>query len=277
MRDGWKGSRSRRWAQNFLINAGAAEAIVAAFRPRPDDAVVEIGPGRGALTRRLAGRVDRLLGVEIDPELGPALRRALADCRPAGGLEIVEGDVLEIDLARLLRRVRSGGRPARLIANLPYNIATRVIVRCLRLRPLLSDLLVMVQREVAARVLSAPGTKVYGGLSVLCQTYASVERVMRLRPGSFRPRPRVESEVIRLTLRDPGGAASRDFDAYAGLVRAAFARRRRTLLNNLARLPGASPEEAGRLIRRAGLDPGMRPEAVPVDGYRALLDAWRPL
>ena len=300
-------SRGRRWGQNFLVNAGAADRIIEAFRPGPSDLVLEVGPGRGVLTRRLAGRVRRLVAVEVDPDLAASLRADLAAWAaspqappgtPAGAgrkgrgapegsgaLQIVEADVLDLDLGDLLRGLGATPRtPARMIANLPYNIATPLILRLLEQGPLVLDLLVMVQREVAARILSPPGSRQYGGLSVLCQARARVESVLRLRPGSFRPSPKVDFEAIRLTLRSPEEpAATGDPRALSGLLRVAFERRRKTLVNNLARLPwgdggrALGPDAAAGLIRAAGLDPGCRPEEVPVQGYLALLSARRAL
>jgi 16S rRNA (adenine1518-N6/adenine1519-N6)-dimethyltransferase len=275
----------RRWGQNFLVNQGAADTIVLAFRPGPSDRVLEIGPGRGVLTRRLAGTVERLVAVEIDPALAGALRD---DFRGDPSVEIVQGDILEVDLEALLSDPGAApGRRARVIANLPYSIATTIVLRLIDKRRLFSDLLVLVQREVAERIASPPGRKTYGSLSVLCQSQAEVEVLLRLRPGSFRPVPKVESELVRLTLQQPdatavpadGGAALR---AWTTLLRTAFAQRRKTLLNNLARLPGpgggtigAAP--AAALIERAGLDPRARPEEIPVAGFQALLQALRTL
>ncbi len=270
----------RRFGQNFLVDEGALDRIIAAFAPRAEDVVLEIGPGEGALTRRLVGRVGSLMAVEIDPRLATHLRDVLLPAAPRGQLAIIEGDILAIDVPALLTGGGAGAaRRARVIANLPYNIATSVIVRFLPHRDLVRDLLVMVQREVAARILSPPGRKSYSGLSVLCGAYARIESVLRLGPASFRPRPKVSSEVIRLTLRDPGGTASREPHALGALLRVAFEQRRKTLLNNLIRLPfsggtlGAA--RARRLIARAGQDPAARPEAVPVEGFLALLEAWR--
>ena len=259
---------NRKWGQNFLVNAGACEAIVRAFAPQPSDLVLEIGPGRGALTALLAGRVGRLVAVEIDPRLAADLRSRLGD-----RLEVVEDDVLEVDLEALLGRLgTTGDRPARVIANLPYNIATAVILRFLAIGGRVSDLLVMVQREVAERIASPPRRKSYGSLSVLCQTYAKVDLVLRLGPGSFRPRPKVDSQVIRLVPRDPGRTAGSRPEEFAALVRAAFEQRRKTLLNNLARLPIGHVAARGA-IERAGLNPGGRAEEVSPQGFQALADA----
>ena len=273
----------RKWGQNFLVNQGAADTIVAALRPRPDDPVLEIGPGHGVVTRRLIGRVRTIAAVEIDPALVALLTQELVD---APGLEIVAGDVLELDLGALLRRIgATPERRARVIANLPYNIATVILLRLLEERVLIRDLLVLVQREVAERIASPPGRKTYGGLSVLCQARARVERLLKLRPGSFRPIPKVESELIRLTLLEtpagpaPQGSSPGASGGLEALLRVAFAQRRKTLLNNLARLPGQrgtplGPLQAERLIRRAGLDPRARPEAIPVAGFTTLAREW---
>jgi 16S rRNA (adenine1518-N6/adenine1519-N6)-dimethyltransferase len=274
----------RGWGQNFLVNQGAADTIVLAFRPQAGDLVLEVGPGRGVLTGRLAGRVGGLVAVEIDPALACALREEL---RASSSVEIVEADVLKVDLRALLERLgATPARRARVIANLPYSIATAVILRLLEERALLVDLLVLVQREVAERITSPPGRKAYGGLSVLCQARARVEALLRLRPGSFRPIPKVDSELLRLTVRLPEDEAGPSRAAAPGaleaLLRSAFAQRRKTLLNNLARLKdprgvAIGARSAEILIRSAGLDPGVRPEEIPVDGFLALLRAREAL
>jgi 16S rRNA (adenine1518-N6/adenine1519-N6)-dimethyltransferase len=262
----------RRWGQNFLVDDGAAEAILAAFRPSADDRVVEIGPGDGALTRRLIGRVGRLRAVEVDPALAERLEQDLD--LSGGDAAIVRGDILAIDLAALLGDIGAGpDRPARVIANLPYNIATAVILKLLREGRLLSDLLVMVQKEVAERIVAAPRCKAYGSLSVLCQVAARIDSVLHLGPGSFRPRPRVDSEVIRLQLRHPPPLDGSRRDALSSMLRIAFAHRRKTLQNNLAASFGHPA--AGRLIRDAGLSPGMRPEEVAVDRFITLSRLWK--
>ncbi|HKB08056.1 MAG TPA: 16S rRNA (adenine(1518)-N(6)/adenine(1519)-N(6))-dimethyltransferase RsmA [Candidatus Polarisedimenticolia bacterium] len=275
---------SRRLGQNFLVNQGAADTIVLALNPHPGDLLLEVGPGRGVLTRRLSGRVARLLAIEIDPRLAASLAE---DLRGDSSVEIVTGDILELSLKSLLETLgATQARRARVIANLPYSIGTTVILRLVEERALLDDMVVLVQREVAERIVSPPGTKTYGALSVLCQARARVESLLRLRPGSFRPVPKVESMLIRLTMR-PSGTESAPSPgdrpgALESLLRVAFAQRRKTLLNNLARLPGPRDAPIGSaaaesLIRASGLDPSSRPEDVPVDGFLAILRAREAL
>ncbi|HEV8199326.1 MAG TPA: 16S rRNA (adenine(1518)-N(6)/adenine(1519)-N(6))-dimethyltransferase RsmA [Candidatus Polarisedimenticolia bacterium] len=261
----------RRWGQNFLIDPGALAAIAAAFRPSPGDHVLEIGPGDGALTRRIAPRVAALLAVEVDPELAATLREEFETAR----VRILEGDVLSFEPERLLADAGAGpGHPVRILGNLPYNIATVIILRYLTRHDLVRDLMVMVQREVAERILAPTHTKEFGSLTVLCRTFAKVERIRRLRPGSFRPRPKVESEVIRLALHDPGGAAGADPDGYARFVHECFGQRRKTFLNNLARVLASegddAHERARSLLVAAAIDPGGRPEEVPPEGFERL-------
>ena len=268
----------RRWGQNFLIDPGVLDAIAAAFRPRPDDRVLEVGPGDGALTRRIAPRVARFTAVEVDPLLADSLRTSLStgtDAQACGSVRILEGDVLAFDPRTLVAEAGgTPGQPIRIVGNLPYNIATAVILRFLTRHALVRDLMVMVQREVAERILSPPHRKEYGSLSVLCRTFARVERIRRLRPGSFRPRPKVESEVLRLALRDPGGAAGADPEGYTAFVQQCFGQRRKTFLNNMKHVLSAegsgADTRARALLEAAGIDPGGRPEEVPPEGFERL-------
>src|SRR5262245_19378685 len=275
MRLGPEGFRpKRRWGQNFLVGPAALQAIALAFRPAPTDRVLEIGPGDGALTRRIAPRVFSLTAVEVDPDLAASLRASL------DGVRLVEADVLALEPEALLREGGAAPEtPVRLLGNLPYNIATAVILRFLTRHDLVRDLMVMVQREVAERILSAPHRKEFGGLSVLCRTCAKVERVRRLRPGPLRPRPKVESEVSHRTLRDPGGAAGADREGFAAFVHGCFEQRRKTFHNTLARVlapfGAGAGERATTLLQAAGLDPRGRPEEVPPEGFQRLFEAFR--
>src|SRR5260221_9546955 len=184
-------SPRRRFGQNFLVNEGAIDSLIAAFRPGPADRVLEIGPGRGALTRRLLGQVGQLTAIEVDRAL-VAFRRQSFPVRAAtpAALRLIEADVLQLNLGTILEEMgATPAEPARVIANLPYNIATAVILMLLPERPLLRDLLVMVQREVAERIMARPGTRSYGGLGGLTQAAGRAGSNPPLRPRPVPPPP----------------------------------------------------------------------------------------
>jgi 16S rRNA (adenine1518-N6/adenine1519-N6)-dimethyltransferase len=211
----------RRLGQHFLRPA-AVERLVRAIDPRPDDVFLEIGPGAGALTLPLAARASRVVAVELDAALAERLR-----ARAPANVSIVIGDALAVDLPSL---VPAG---ARLAGNLPYYASSPLLRRFLPLRGRIRDLHVMVQEEVADRVASPPGSKRYGILSVLYALWADVKIVLRLPPGSFVPPPKVRSAVLHARFLDRPRAEVADPAAFEQLLQTAFARRRRTLENNL--------------------------------------------
>jgi 16S rRNA (adenine1518-N6/adenine1519-N6)-dimethyltransferase len=211
----------RRLGQHFL-RASAVERLVRVIDPQSVDCILEIGPGAGALTLRLASRVKKLVAVELDARLARRLRE-----RAPSNVEIVEGDALAIDLPSL---VPPGSR---LVGNLPYYISSPLMRRFLELRGHLTDLHVMLQEEVARRIASPPGSREYGILSVLFGLWTRSEIVLRLPPGAFSPPPKVRSAVLRVRFLTAPRADPGDPRAFERLVQKAFGRRRRTLENNL--------------------------------------------
>ena len=253
----------KRFGQHFLEPAWVAR-VVSAMDPHPDDTVLEIGPGRGALTTALAPRVGRLVAVEIDRDLAAALPQAVA-----GPLRVVEGDVLHTDLAAL---VAGEPAPARVVGNLPYNVATPIVFRLLaaadsgrRLR----DATVMLQKEVAERVVARPGSRDYGSLAIHVALDADAEVLFTLPPGAFRPPPKVMSAVVRLTFR-PRLVDIGDPAVFERIVRGVFSQRRKTLLNGLRSIEETLPRRAVEVIERAGVDPLGRPGNLPLAGFAAL-------
>jgi 16S rRNA (adenine1518-N6/adenine1519-N6)-dimethyltransferase len=212
---------SRRLGQHFLKPA-SVERLVRAIRPEAHDVFLEIGPGRGALTLPLAARAKRVVAVELDARLADALRE-----RAPANLEIVQADALTADLRGL---VPAGSR---LAGNLPYYISSPLLRRFLDLRDHLKDAHVMLQEEVANRVASPPGSKEYGILSVLYGLHAEVTVPLRFPPGAFHPAPKVDSALLRAVFLEIPRFPVGDFRAFGKLVQTAFARRRRTLENNL--------------------------------------------
>ena len=264
----------KRFGQHFLEPAWVAK-VVDAFAPAADADVVEIGPGRGALTTPLASRVARLLAVEVDRDLAAAL-----EARQLPALTVVTGDVLEIDLAAALaawRAARPDPKPAvRVIGNLPYNISSPILFRLLALggQGVIGDATLMLQAEVADRLVARPGTGDYGVLTVLTAVAADVRRVLDLPPGAFRPMPKVRSAVVTLTFR-PSPVPIVDRDRFVRLVRGVFTQRRKVLTNALRPLVEPDGLDPAAVVSAAGLDGRRRPETLQLVELSALAAAWR--
>ncbi len=240
--------------QHFLSNKDAVRRLIDLFSPVAGERVVEIGPGRGALTDPLAEAGVRLVAIERDADLASRLQSRYAG-RPA--VTIVHADALECDLAAV------AGGPARLIANLPYSITGEALHRMLLAGPPLTSLFLMLQREVVNRIVAPPGSRVYGSLSVMSQYFTRPQTMMALSPGSFTPTPAVSSAVVFMPFRALPREVPPDRErAYTAFIRELFAHRRRTLLNNLK---AARPDRAGSLaalLSGLGIDPVRRPETL---------------
>jgi 16S rRNA (adenine1518-N6/adenine1519-N6)-dimethyltransferase len=263
----------KRFGQHFLEPTWQA-AVVDACAVGADDSIVEIGPGRGALTLPLAARAARVLAVEVDRDLAAALA-----ARAIPRLDVVAGDFLRQDWAALMAEWPrpDPSAPVRVVGNLPYNISSPILFRLLEVAagpPPVRDATVMLQAEVADRLAAAPGTGEYGVLTVLTALQADVTPLLRLPPGAFRPVPAVWSALVRLTFR-PVPAAVGDPALVGRLVRTAFTQRRKTLGNALKALGTADGCDAAAAIRSAGLDPRRRPETLQLVEFAALADAWR--
>jgi len=256
----------RRFAQHFLVQAGAAERIVALADIGVDDTVLEIGPGRGALTRRLAAITTDLRMVEIDRDLATRLAEEFAG---HDGVTVVTGDILVLDLGQVL----AGARSTVAVANLPYNISTPVLAALLEHPRRFRRLVLMLQREVAERVISSPGKKTYGALSVMVQLVARTRIAFTLPPGAFRPRPKVDSAVIVVDPLDPLPLPPSQVAGVRRVVRTAFTRRRKQLANAIAALTDAPRD----VLARAGIDPRRRPETLEVDEFVAVAQALEAL
>ena len=264
----------KRFGQHFLEPVWVAK-VIRAIDPQPADRFVEIGPGRGALTRPLLERVAALHAFEIDRDLAAELRegekiRLTGD--PTGKLTLVEGDFL--DTANQLADERSF--PLRVAGNLPYNVASPILFKLLELHasgvPLV-DATLMLQHEVADRLVAPPGGKAYGVLSILVQHTADVERLLSLPPGAFRPPPRVRSALVRVRFREPRPAAD-DPAVFGALVQAIFTRRRKTLANALLAFPLSSRLSPGAALERAAIDGRRRPETLAVAELVQLANAF---
>jgi 16S rRNA (adenine1518-N6/adenine1519-N6)-dimethyltransferase len=245
----------KRFGQHFLEGAWVTK-LIQSLDPSPDDTFLEIGPGRGALTKPLAVRVKRVVAVEIDRDLVASL-----EAEAPANVRIVQGDFLDADLADVLR---GEATPARVVGNLPYNISSPILFRLLAAQDagrLFSDATLMMQREVADRLVAAPGSSAYGALAIQVALHADVERVLTLPPGAFRPPPKVTSAVVRLRFKKPAEDVG-DPHVFERLVRGIFLQRRKMLANALKPVADARGFSAQDALHRAGIDGRRRPETL---------------
>ena len=256
----------RSLGQNFLIDPNLQRAIVEAIEPDPSDEVLEIGPGRGALTRYLAARVGRLILAELDRELAAKLREEYAET-PA--VRVIEGDFLDLTLEEV------STDPARLkvIGNIPYNITTPILFSLLERRPRPLLIVLMVQREVADRIVAAAGSKTYGALAVGVQSVAEAERVLNVSRRAFRPTPDVDSTVVRIVPHQPPRLTSETESDLRELTRRAFGQRRKQFQRIIRDGYGLDRAAVEELEHRTGMDLRQRPETFPAARFIDLANA----
>ncbi|HEY4555466.1 MAG TPA: 16S rRNA (adenine(1518)-N(6)/adenine(1519)-N(6))-dimethyltransferase RsmA [Lysobacter sp.] len=245
--------------QHFLHERGIIDRIVRAVDPKPGDRLVEIGPGQGAITFPLLQRHGELTVVEFDRDLIAPLTEA---AQPHGALTIVHRDVLKVDFTEL-----AAGGTLRLVGNLPYNLSSPILFHVLEHAAAVRDMVFMLQKEVVDRMAAAPGSKVYGRLSVMLQAHCVVTPLFDVPPGAFRPPPKVDSAVVRLVPRDPATIGIADAALFARVVRDAFGQRRKTLRNALSQVCDAAAIEA------AGIRADLRAEQLPVADFVRLANA----
>lgn len=260
----------KKFGQNFLIDGHVLNKIIAAADITKDDFVLEIGPGIGTMTQYLAEAAGRVMAVEIDRMLIPILRETLQEY---DNVEILNEDILKVDIGALVEE-KNGGKPVKVVANLPYYITTPIIMGLLEKHVPVESITVMVQKEVAQRMQAEPGTKDYGALSLAVQYYCEPYIVANVPPNCFIPRPRVGSAVIRLrTHREPPVKTEHEALMFR-LIRASFNQRRKTLANGLNNSPELffSKEEIADAIEKLGVPPTVRGEALTLEQFARLAD-----
>lgn len=262
---------SKSMGQNFLIQSWVPEDIAAASGAAPGKGVLEVGPGIGPLTRQLAKRADKVVSVELDKALYPILAETMAEHQ---NFELVQGDILKTEIAALVRE-KFQGLDAIACANLPYNITTPAITALMEAN-CFSAITVMIQREVARRICAAPGTADYGAFSLYCQYHANCELLFDVPPDCFIPAPKVTSSVLRMVPR-PAPEEVDDPDHFFLVVKAAFAQRRKTLLNGLSTAFGSrfSKQELADIIASCGLPADVRGERLGIREFARLSKALR--
>lgn len=262
----------KKYGQNFLIDRHVLDKIIRAAGISDEDFVIEIGPGIGTMTQYLAGRARQVCAVEIDRELIPILEDTLG---AYDNVEIINEDILKVDIRELTERCNQG-RPAKIVANLPYYITTPIIMGLLENHAPVSSMTVMVQKEVAQRMQAEPGTKDYGALSLAVQYYAEPYLAANVPPNCFLPRPKVGSAVVRLTCHGEKPVAVKDEAQMFRLIRASFNQRRKTLANGLNNAPGLpfSKEQIGQALADCGFPASVRGETLSLADFACLSDAF---
>ena len=260
----------KKFGQNFLIDGHVLDKIIAGAGVTKDDMVLEIGPGIGTMTQYLAEAAGKVVAVEIDRNLLPILQETLADY---DNVKVIHADVLSLDLEKLVQE-ENGGRPIKVVANLPYYITTPIIMALFEQHVPLANVTVMVQKEVAARMKSGPGSKDYGALSLAVQYYAEPYIVANVPCNCFMPRPNVDSAVIRLTRYEEPPVQVKDEKMLFKIIRASFNQRRKTLqngLNNSSEL-NFTKDQSAAAIAAAGFSPSVRGEALTLEQFARLTD-----
>ena len=260
----------KKFGQNFLIDTHVLDKIISAAEITKDDLVVEIGPGIGTMTQYLACAAREVVAIEIDKMLIPILQDTLS---AYDNVTIINEDVLKVDLNKLAEE-KNGGRPVKVVANLPYYITTPIIMGLFENHVPLHSITIMVQKEVADRMRMGPGTKDYGALSLAVQYYAEPYLVANVPPNCFMPRPNVGSAVIRLTVHEKPPVTVRDESLMFRLIRASFNQRRKTLANGLNNSPELhfSKEQIAEAIEKLGTSPSIRGEALTLEQFAQLAD-----
>jgi 16S rRNA (adenine1518-N6/adenine1519-N6)-dimethyltransferase len=258
--------------QNFLVDQNIVARIVREFNPRTDETVIEIGSGRGALTAQLTERVGRLVAIEFDRDLAPLLKEKFA---ARDNFSLIEADALTTDFCEIIAPAES----ARVIANLPYNISTAILSRLIEHRACITEMLLMLQREVVERITARAGESERGYLSVLVEAYCEAEKLFDVAPRAFRPVPKVWSTIVHLRARPKIAAEVEDETILWKLVSAGFAQRRKTLFNNLRNAPEALRQDIERaggalnVLEAANIEPRSRAEILTLNDWARLARA----
>jgi len=258
---------NKNLGQHILADHNIAMKIVDSLDPGPDEGVVEIGAGLGALTRELSARAARVIAIEIDGRLANALRE-----ETNGNVDVLEANILKIDLGKLLREY-TDIKKWKVVGNLPYYITTNIILRLIEAREYFSSCVITVQNEFAKRIVAEPGSKDYSSLSILIRYRFEPEIMFNIKQTSFFPRPDVRSSVLRLTVLERPRVDVREEGLFFQTIRAAFGQRRKTLRRSLRQIPGLTPETIEAVSRMSGVGSDRRPEDLSIYEFADLANA----
>ncbi len=257
---------SKSLGQNFLIDDNVIDRILDGARLSEGDKIIEVGPGIGTLTREMGRIADKVVAIEIDKSLIPILKDTLVEFN---NIEVVNQDILKVDVQELVKEKLDGG-PVKLVANLPYYITTPIVMKFLEEDIPVTDIVVMVQKEVADRMNAVPGTKDYGALSVAVQYYCDTEIVAKAPRHMFIPQPNVDSTVIGLHIREEKKYNVDNEDIFFKTVKAGFGQRRKTLLNALGTLGFLTKDEIKEVLAEANIDEKRRGETLKIEEFANL-------
>ena len=259
----------KRWGQHFLIDRNILNKVIQSAQLEKGDIVLEIGPGLGEMTLALARHVRKVIAVEIDPKLVKILGEKTRDF---SNIMIVEGDILKIDFEQL---DRPKNQRLKVVANLPYQISTPLLFRFIESRDFFSTLTLMLQREVAERMIASPGGKNYGPLSVFTQSFLKLSIPFYVKPSAFFPPPKVESAVIHMAWMERPLIGLEEEDWFKKVVRGCFSYRRKRLVNALRYADIALPEDLERRVERVGINPQRRPETLSIQEFVLLAETLK--
>lgn len=258
---------SKALGQNFIINEKICPAMAQSLNANENTGVLEIGPGIGVLTKELCSVAGKVVSVELDNRLFPILSETLSDC---GNIEIVEGDALKMDLNALIDEKFTGMSDIKVCANLPYYITSPIIMKLIESKLPVSEIVVMVQKEAADRLAAQIGSRESGALTVAAQYYAEIEKLFDVSRGSFMPQPKVDSAVIKLSVRKEPPVRAENEKRFFEIVRAAFAQRRKTALNSLSSSLNIPKDKVRAALEKIGRNENDRAERFSMDEFAAL-------
>jgi len=267
LKDSYDFKFSKSLGQNFLTDRNIVNHIVEGAGVAPGDLVIEIGPGIGVITWEAAQIAEKVIAVEIDKTLIPILEETLGQC---DNVQIVNQDILKTDINQLIAEHRRNGQPVKIIGNLPYYITTPIIMKILEERVPAESITIMMQKEVAERINAQPSTKDYGSLSVAVQYYCDTRIVAHVPKEVFMPQPKVGSSVLRLDIRKDKKVELINDEVFFQCVKAGFGQRRKTLLNSMMGVKGATKEIVKESLKAAGIDPARRAETLNLDEFAEL-------
>ncbi len=254
----------KRLGQHFLVDPNILDKVIRAAEIGKEDVVLEVGPGLGGMTLALADKAKKVIAVDIDPKLAAILKEKMADHQ---NVEVVEKDILRMDFKEFIKKE---GHPVKVVANLPYQISTPLLFRFIESKEAFSKFTLMLQKEVAQRMVAPPGKKEYGPLSIFVQLSLDVSILFFIKPSAFFPPPKVESAVVHMTWKEGSAIEAIKEEWFKRVVRACFGYRRKTLSNALKHSELPLPESIESRMKKIGIDPRRRPETLTIEEFKNL-------